>query len=75
MSRANTNSIDSGSAEKLAYLSTQRKNEIASAFTADGKPQEEQVINARKATNIAKKKALAKKKAKMKKDSKKKNKK
>jgi hypothetical protein len=71
MSRANTSSIDSGGAFKLAHLSSQQKSD----FQTDNSDKSEQVINAKKASNLSSAKAKAKKKAKLAKASKKKNKK
>ena len=71
MSRANTSSIDSGDGYKLAHLSSQQKSD----FQINSSEKPDQVINARKASNLASAKAKAKKKAKLAKASKKKNKK
>ncbi|MEA3521609.1 MAG: hypothetical protein U9R50_01400 [Campylobacterota bacterium] len=71
MSRANTSSVDSNSGYKLAHLSSQQKAE-SHEHKSTG---EEQVVNARKNTNLASAKAKAKKRAKLAKASKKKNKK
>jgi len=70
MSRANTSSIDSGDGYKLAHLSSQQK----ATFQIDNSEKSEQVVNARKASNLASAKNKAKKKAKLAKASKKKNK-
>ncbi len=75
MGRDNTSSIDSGSGEKLAALASQQKASIRGEFAVGNKDKEEQVVNARKAVNVAASKAKAKKRAKLAKASKKKNKK
>lgn len=75
MGRDNTSSIDSGSGEKLAALASQRKASIKGEFGLENRNKEEQVVNARKAVNVAAAKAKAKKRAKLAKASKKKNKK
>jgi hypothetical protein len=75
MSRENTSSVDMANGKKMAYLANQEKATLKKGFYKGGKEQDEQVINARKAANLALAKAKAKKKAKMAKASRKKNKK
>lgn len=74
MSRKNTSSVDTSKGDQIAYKSNENKNFQKTSFnqTADEK---EQIVNARKASNVNKKKAKAKKKAKMIKATKRKNKK
>jgi hypothetical protein len=72
VSNASTNTKEGA---KLAYLAGQNKINIKASFNPDEKDQNEQVVNARKAVNLAKKKAKSKAKAKMAKQSKRKNKK
>jgi hypothetical protein len=74
MSRENTSSIDSGNGHKLAALANQQKAAIKGQFEGRSKEQQEQIVNARKAANVAAAKAKAKKKAKLAKASRKKNK-
>lgn len=69
----NNNSVKSSNGEKLAYKSNQNKNAVRVGFSQD-RYENEQVVNARKAANLALAKEKAKKKAKMAKASKKKNK-
>jgi hypothetical protein len=71
MGRANTSSVDSGNGYKLAHLSSQQKTDLK----ATNSSQDKQIVNAKKASNLAAAKAKAKKKAKLAKASKKKNKK
>ena len=75
MSRDNTSSVDSGNGHKLAHFASQQKAVQKAQFQSRGADTEEQIINARKAANLALAKAKAKKKAKMAKASRKKNKK
>ncbi|QKJ23193.1 hypothetical protein [Poseidonibacter lekithochrous] len=72
MSRKNTSSVDTTKGDKIARKSNENKNEIPVSFNQ--KEVSEQVINARKGSNVDLNKAKAKKKAKMAKASKKKNK-
>ena len=72
--KANVSSIDTTNGDKLAYYA--KSQLLAEKSPHKGKTTDkEQVINARKAANLAKSKAKAKKKAKMVKASRKKNKK
>ena len=72
--KANVSSIDTSNGDKLAYYA--KSQLLAEKSPHKGKTTEsEQIINARKAVNLAKSKAKAKKKAKMAKASRKKNKK
>jgi len=70
----NTNSVKSVKAEKIAATANQNKNAVRVGFSQE-RYENEQVVNARKAANLALAKEKAKKKAKMAKASKKKNKK
>ncbi len=70
----NTNSVKSVKSEKIAATANQNKNPVKVEFSQD-RYENEQVVNARKAANLALAKQKAKKKAKMAKASKKKNKK
>jgi len=74
MSKANTSSIDTNNGEKLAYYASQQKS-TNNKFQSKKSDVSEQVINAKKAQNLATAKAKAKKKAKLAKASRKKNKK
>ncbi len=71
MKEANTSSVKTTKAEKIAALGNENKNAVKVAFSQ--KNQEEQVINARKGANLQLAKKKSKKKAKMAKASKKKN--
>lgn len=70
----NKNSVKSAGMERIAYQSNQTRNAIKAEFT-HSQEQNDQVVNARKAANLAAAKEKAKKKAKMAKASRKKNKK
>jgi hypothetical protein len=70
----NTNSVKSVKSEKIAATANQNKNPVKVGFSQD-RYENEQVVNARKAANLALAREKAKKKAKMAKASKKKNKK
>jgi hypothetical protein len=70
----NTNSVKSVKSEKIAATANQNKNPVKVDFSQD-RYENPQVVNARKAANLALAKEKAKKKAKMAKASKKKNKK
>ncbi len=71
MKEANTSSVKTTKAEKIAATGNQNKNAEKVAFFQ--KNQDDQVINARKAVNLQLAKKKSKKKAKMAKASKKKN--
>ncbi len=71
MAKANTSSVKTIKAEKIAALGNENKNSVKVAFSQ--KTQDEQIINARKATNLQLAKKKSKKKAKMAKASKRKN--
>lgn len=73
MAKANTSSVKTIKAEKIAALGNENKNAVKVAFSQT--TQEDQVINARKGANLQLAKKKAKKKAKMAKASKRKNKK
>ncbi len=73
MAKANTSSVKTIKAEKIAALGNENKNSVKVAFSQ--KNQDEQVINARKGVNLQLAKKKSKKKAKMAKASKRKNKK
>ena len=73
--KANNSSVDSGAGMELAALGNMKKAQMGGSFQQKDLKQEEQVVNARKAANVALEKAKKKKKAKMAKASKKKNKK
>ena len=73
MKRANTSSVKTVKAEKLAALGNDNKNAVKVGFAQ--KNQDGQVINARKGANLQLAKKKSKKKAQMAKKSKKKNKK
>ncbi|MCP4970844.1 MAG: hypothetical protein GY932_09660 [Arcobacter sp.] len=70
----NNSSIKSTKGDKLAQKGNQNKNSVRVGFSQD-KNNSDQVINARKGTNLDLAKSKAKKKAKMAKASRKKNKK
>ncbi len=71
MAKANTSSVKTIKAEKIAALGNENKNAVKVAFSQ--KNQDKQVINARKGVNLELAKKKAKKKAKMAKASKRKN--
>lgn len=73
MSRANTSSVKTTKAEKIARASNENKNAVKVGFSQD-RYENEQVVNARKGVNLNLAKSKAKKKAKMAKASKKRNK-
>lgn len=73
MAKANTSSVKTIKAEKIAALGNENKNAVKVSFSQ--KNQDEQVINARKGANLQLAKKKSKKKAKMAKASKKRNKK
>jgi hypothetical protein len=75
MSRENTSSVDMANGKKMAYYASQEKAALKGEYHKNTHEQSTQVINARKAANLANAKAKAKKKAKMAKASRKKNKK
>ncbi len=75
MSRENTSSVDMANGKKMAYFASQEKAALKSEIKRGGNEVVDQVVNARKAANLATAKAKAKKKAKMAKASRKKNKK
>lgn len=70
----NSNSVKSTNGDMLAARSNENRNAVRVGFSQD-RYENEQVVNARKAANLALAKEKAKKKAKMAKASKKKNKK
>ena len=70
----NTSSINEGSGAKIAAYASQYKAAEKAGYNPSEKDQGEQVINARKAANLANARAKARKKAKMAKASRKKNK-
>ncbi|WP_419769968.1 MAG: hypothetical protein ACNI3C_11610 [Candidatus Marinarcus sp.] len=70
----NNNSVKSAKGEKLAATANQNKNAVRVGFSQE-RYENEQIVNARKAANLALAKEKAKKKAKMAKASKKRNKK
>ncbi|MCK5110652.1 MAG: hypothetical protein KAQ94_03950 [Arcobacteraceae bacterium] len=72
MAKANTSSVKTIKAEKIAALGNENKNAVKVEFSQE-KNQDKQVINARKAANLQLAKKKSKKKAKMAKASKKKN--
>ena len=72
MAKANTSSVKTIKAEKIAALGNENKNAVKVAFSQE-KNLEKQVINARKSANLQLAKKKAKKKAKMAKASKKRN--
>ena len=73
MAKANVSSIDTSNGDKLAYYA--KSQQLSEKSPHKGKQTDkEQIINAKKADNLAKIKAKAKKKAKMAKASRKKNK-
>jgi len=72
--QANTSSVKTTKAEKIAATSNQNKNSVRVQFSQE-KNQTEQIVNARKGANLELAKKKAKKKAKMAKASKKRNKK
>ncbi len=77
MSRENTSSVDMANGKKMAYYGNQEKAamQAKAGVYKGGKDVDQQVINARKAANMALIKAKSKKKSKMAKASRKKNKK
>ena len=75
MAKANTSSVDTKNGDKIAAFGTQQTAAIKASFGPNDTEKKDQVINARKASNVDAKKAKAKKRAKMAKASKKKNKK
>jgi len=74
MSRENTSSVDMANGKKMAYLASQEKAALKSGYHKGTKETAQQVVNAKKASNLAAAKAKAKKKAKLAKASRKKNK-
>ncbi len=71
--KANVSSIDTTNGDKLAYYA--KSQLLAEKSPHKGKKEDkEQIINAKKAANLAKNRAKAKRKAKMAKASRKKNK-
>lgn len=72
--KKNISSVKTTKSEKMASKSNQNKNAVKVGFSQE-RYENEQVINARKGSNLELAKAKAKKKAKMAKASKKKNKK
>ncbi len=72
MKEANTSSVKTAKAEKMAAFGNDNKNAVKVAYSQE-KNQKEQVINARKGANLQLAKKKSKKKAKMAKASKKKN--
>ncbi len=72
MAKANTSSVKTIKAEKIAALGNENKNANKVAFSQ--KDQDSQVVNARKGANLQLAKKKAKKKAKLAKASKRKNK-
>ncbi len=73
MAKANTSSVKTIKAEKIAALGNENKNSVKVAFSQE-RNQTKQVINARKGVNLELAKKKAKKKAKLAKASKRKNK-
>lgn len=74
MSRENTSSVDMANGKKMAYFASQEKAALKSEYHKGVKDAAPQVVNAKKASNLAAAKAKAKKKAKLAKASRKKNK-
>ncbi len=72
MKEANTSSVKTIKAEKMAAFGNDNKNAVKVAYSQE-KNQKEQVINARKGANLELAKKKSKKKAKMAKASKKRN--
>jgi hypothetical protein len=74
MSRENTSSVDMANGKKMAYFASQEKAALKSKYHKGAKDAAEQIVNAKKASNLAAAKAKARKKAKLAKASRKKNK-
>ena len=75
MARANLSSVDTTNGDKIAFYGNREKKAMKSSYKPDEKKVDEQVINAKKQSNLLALKAKRKKKAKLAKASKKKNKK
>ncbi len=75
MGRENTSSVDTKNGDKIAAFGTQKIAAMKAGFKPNDTEKKDQVINARKASNVDAKKAKAKKRAKLAKASRKKNKK
>lgn len=75
MASENKSSVDMKNGDKLAAFGTQKKATMKAEFAPDSFEKKEQVVNAKKGSNVDAKKAKAKKRAKLAKASKKKNKK
>ena len=73
--KANTSSVDSGAGMELAAFGNIKKSQMNAGFNNNDIEKKDQVVNARKATNIALAKSKKKKAAKAAKASKKRNKK
>jgi len=75
MGSENKSSVDMKNGDKIAAFGTQQKAAMKAGFAPDSFEKKEQVVNAKKGSNVDAKKAKAKKRAKLAKASKKKNKK
>lgn len=75
MASENKSSVDMKNGDKLAAFGTQKKAAMKAEFGPDSFEKKDQIINAKKGSNVDAKKAKAKKRAKLAKASKKKNKK
>jgi len=75
MAKANTSSVDTKNGDKIAAFGTQKTAAMRAGFSPDNAEKKDQIINARKGTNVDLKRAKAKIRAKMAKASRKKNKK
>ena len=73
--KANTSSVDTKKGEKLAAYAPQKLATMKSGYKPEEKKVDEQIINARKISNLDAAKAKARRKAKLAKASRKKNKK
>lgn len=73
--KKNTSSVDTKNGDKIAAFGTQRQAAVKAEFTPKSYEKDEQIVNAKKASNVAAKKEKAKRKAKLAKASRKKNKK
>lgn len=75
MASENKSSVDTKNGDKIAAYGTQKKASMKAGFAPDSFEKKEQVVNAKKGSNVDLKKAKAKKRAQLAKASKKKNKK
>lgn len=75
MASENKSSVDMKNGDKIAAFGTQKKAAMKAGFAPDSFEKKEQVVNAKKGSNVDLKKAKAKKRAQLAKASKKKNKK